>query len=134
MGLIDKLSSTLLDTGKGAENHDELIAPLVTIFEKQEGLAGLVDMFLRHDMDSVVTSWAKGGSVPDTAEAVEHTFGSAFIEEYAGKLGIAPAEATNHLAEYMPRYIDALIEKGEWAKPSDYVDTAIEVLKTKTIN
>lgn len=133
MGLLDKLTDTMLDTGKPGEDHNELIAPLVTIIEKQEGLGGLFDMFLRHEMDTKINTWISG-SVPSTPKEVENSFGQGFIEEYASMLGIAPAEATDRLAENMPRYIDELIEKGEWAKPSNYLDTAIEVMKTKTIN
>lgn len=134
MSLIDKLASTLLDTGKSPESHDELVAPFVSIIEKEEGLAGLYDLFLHHEFDGVIKSWASGGEVPSTAKDVEAALSPALISDYANKLGIAPNEAADRLAENMPRYIDELIEKGEWPKPVDYVDTAVEIMKTRTID
>lgn len=129
MGLFDRLTDTLL-TGK--QDHSELVAPLVTIIEKQEGLAGLVDMFLKHERDGDLPAW-KSSSTSGPVEEIEKTFGKAFLEEYASQLGIAPEQAANRLVSNVPRYINELIDKGEWPKPSDYVDTAMEVLKTKTI-
>lgn len=134
MSLIDKLASTMLDTGKSPDNHDELVAPLVSIIEKEEGLAGLYDMFLHHEFDGVVKSWVDDGEVPSTAEGMQAALSPALIQGYAGKLGIEPSEAADRLAENMPRYIDELIGKGEWPKPADYVDTAVEIMKTKNID
>ncbi len=132
MGLFDKLTDTFLDSNNKDNQHNELVAPLITIIERQEGLAGLVDMFLKHERDANSTAWNSTAS--GSAGEIEKTFGKAFLDEYASKLGIAPTEAADRLAANVPRYIDELIEKGEWPKPSDYVDTALEVLKTKTIN
>lgn len=133
MGLFDRLTDTFLGD-KGAKNpRNELIAPLVTIIEKQEGLAGLLDMFLRHERDADRPL----RNNPDASSAmteVEAAFGEEFLQSYASQLGLAPTDAANRLASNVPRYIDELIEKGEWGKPSDYLDTAMEVLKTKTIN
>ena len=90
-------------------------------------------MFLRHERDAdkpiQPTSRASG-----TLAEVEHAFGREFLHAYAHQLGLAPSEAADRLASNVPRYIDELIEKGDWSKPSDYLDTAMEVLKTKTIN
>lgn len=129
MGLFDRLTDTLL-AGK-QDQYSELVAPLVTIIEKQEGLAGLVEMFLKHERDADLPAWKSSSASP--VEEVENTFGKAFLDEYASQLGIAPEQAANRLANNVPRYIDELIDKGEWPKPSDYVDTAMEILKTKTI-
>lgn len=133
MGLFDRLSDVLLENRGREDPRSEFIAPLITAIEKQEGLAGLVDMFLKHERDANITTWPSGeGS--DARTEIENTFGKAFLDEYASQLGIAPAEAADRLATNVPRYIDELIEKGEWPKPSDYLDTALEVMKTKTIN
>lgn len=133
MGIFDRLTDTLLSDNKDNDPRNELIAPLITIIEKQEGLAGLVDMFLRHERDADSSSQKSSSSSGAIAE-VEHAFGQEFLQAYAQQLGLAPAEAADRLASNVPRYIDELIEKGEWSKPSDYLDTAMEVLKTKTIN
>lgn len=133
MGILDKLTDTLLENRGKDDPRSEFIAPLVTIIEKQEGLAGLVDMFLKHERDGDAHPWQASGASGSQAE-IEHTFGKAFLNEYASQLGIAPAEAADRLASNVPRYIDELVEKGEWAKPADYLDTALEIMKTKTIN
>lgn len=130
MGLFDRLTDTLLTSKQ--DQYSELVAPLITIIEKQEGLAGLVDMFLKHERDADLPAW-KSSSTSGPVEEIEKTFGKAFLNEYASQLGIEPEQAANRLASNVPRYIDELIDKGEWPKPSDYVDTAMEVLKTKTI-
>ncbi len=134
MGLFDRLTDALLNTRDKGESRSELVAPLITIIERQEGLAGLVDMFLQHERDADTPTWKSSSGMSSPTEEIENTFGKPFLNEYASKLGLAPTEAADRLAANVPRYIDELIEKGEWQKPSDYLDTAMEVLKTKTIN
>lgn len=133
MGLFDRLTDTLLENRGKDDPRSEFIAPLITIIEKQEGLAGLVDIFLKHERDANIQPWQASAS-SGSQEDIENTFGKAFLDEYASQLGIAPAEAVDRLAANVPRYIDELVAKGEWPAASNMLDTAMEVLKTKTIN
>lgn len=78
------------------------------------GVSGLVQKFHDQGLGGIAESWiGAGGNQPITAEQITNVIGQDHLNEIAGKLGVAPEEASAKLAEYLPQVIDKLTPHGE---------------------
>ena len=70
-------------------------------------LDGLVKKFRDSGLDEQVSSWiSRGENLPVVGDQIKKALGDETVAAFAGKLGIAPDQAANVLAEEVPKAVD----------------------------
>jgi uncharacterized protein YidB (DUF937 family) len=104
MGLFDSLAGAL---GQGAGSA-------VVDLLKSQDLGGLISQFDKAGLGEAAASWvAKGANLPISAEQIQGVLGSGPVADMAAKLGVDPAQAAQHLAQFLPQVIDQLTPDGK---------------------
>jgi uncharacterized protein YidB (DUF937 family) len=81
-------------------------------------LPGLVQKFKESGLDEQVSSWiSKGENLPIAGEQIKKVLGNEVVAGVATKLGIAPDEAADKLAEAMPKAVDEQTPSGTLETP-----------------
>ena len=76
-------------------------------------LSGLAQKFKDSGLDEQVSSWiSKGENMPIAGEQIKKVLGDETVAGIAAKLGIAPDEAADKLAEELPKAIDEQTPNG----------------------
>ena len=76
-------------------------------------LSGLVQKFKDNGLDEQVSSWiSKRQNLPIAGDQIKKVLGNEVVAGIAAKLGIAPDEAADKLAEAMPRAVDEQTPSG----------------------
>jgi uncharacterized protein YidB (DUF937 family) len=80
----------------------------------EEGkLDGLVQKFRASGLDEQVSSWiSKGENLPVVGAQIKKALGDETVAAFASKLGIAPDEAADVLAEEVPKAVDRATPDG----------------------
>jgi uncharacterized protein YidB (DUF937 family) len=80
---------------------------------ESEQLSGLVEKFKASGLDEQVSSWiSKGENLPIAGDQIEKVLGNDVVAGIAAKLGIAPREAADELAQAVPKAIDERTPEG----------------------
>jgi uncharacterized protein YidB (DUF937 family) len=70
-------------------------------------LSGLVQKFKDGGLDKQVSSWiSKGENIPIAGDQIKKVLGNEVVAGVAAKLGIAPQEAADKLAEAVPKAVN----------------------------
>jgi uncharacterized protein YidB (DUF937 family) len=81
-------------------------------------LSGLVQKFKEGGLDEQVSSWiSKGENLPIAGDQIKKVLGNDVVAGIAAKLGIAPDEAADKLAEEVPKAVDEKTPEGTLATP-----------------
>lgn len=81
-------------------------------------LSGLVQKFKDEGLDKQVSSWiSKGENIPIAGDQIKKILGNDVVAGVAAKLGIAPHEAADKLAEAMPKVVDEQTPGGTLEPP-----------------
>jgi uncharacterized protein YidB (DUF937 family) len=76
-------------------------------------LSGLAEKFKNSGLDEQVSSWiSKGENMPIAGDQIKKVLGDETVAGIATKLGIAPDEAADKLAEELPKAVDEQTPKG----------------------
>jgi uncharacterized protein YidB (DUF937 family) len=82
-------------------------------------LSGLVQKFKDSGLDKQVSSWvSKGENLPIAGDQIKKVLGNEAVAGIAAKLGIAPDEAADKLAEAVPKAVDEQTPNGTLDRPS----------------
>jgi len=77
------------------------------------GIQGLAQTFDEKGLGDIMSSWiGKGENLPISPEQILQVLGSGQVQQIAEKLGVSPGEASNGLAEMLPRIVDKLTPEG----------------------
>ncbi len=104
MGLLDDVMGNLgRDAGGG-------IADLI---KGQGGVGGLAEKFSAGGLGDAAASWiGSGRNLNISAEQIQQVLGQGPIADFAAKLGVSPAQASETLAGLLPEAIDRLTPGG----------------------
>jgi uncharacterized protein YidB (DUF937 family) len=120
MGLLDSILgavSAKSDTGGAAQ----LIGVLGGLLAQSGGLQGLANKFSQSGQGNVFSSWVgMGENEAISANQVQNALGSDQVNALATKLGVDPAQASNFLAEYLPKIVDKLTPAGKVDPNADH--------------
>jgi uncharacterized protein YidB (DUF937 family) len=76
-------------------------------------LNGLVKKFRDSGLDEQVSSWiSKGENLPIAGDQIKKVLGNDTVAGIAAKLGIAPDEAADKIAEEVPKAVDERTPEG----------------------
>ena len=104
MGLLDNILGGLGDDAAGG---------LADLLKGQGGVAGLAEKFGQNGLGDVAASWiGKGGNAAISPEQIAAVIGSGPIADFAQKLGISPEQASETLANLLPKAVDQLTPNG----------------------
>ncbi len=134
MGIFDDITGglkNLLSNDQGQTNLLESIGNLINN-PQTGGLGGLVQTFKDKGLDNVISSWiSTGKNLPISADQIRNVLGSQQIQQIASKLGVSTDNASQHLAEYLPKVIDKLTPDGSLPASDEMLSKGLDMLKGK---
>jgi len=78
------------------------------------GLQGLANKFSQSDCGGALASWVgMGENQSISSDQVQKCLGSDQVKALAAKMGIDPDQASNLLAEFLPKVVDKLTPTGK---------------------
>jgi len=114
MGLFDSVLGAMSGkTGDGG-GANALIGMVGSLIEQNGGLQGLANKFSHSGAAGAFSSWVgMGENQPISSNQLQNVLGSEQVSALAAKMGIDPAQASNLLAQYLPKVVDKLTPQGQ---------------------
>lgn len=112
MGLMDELKNSAEKVG-GA-NHEGITQSVISSFQAQGGLSGLVNTFHERGLGGVISSWiSTGPNEAISSNQIAQVLGSDRISAIASKFGLPATTVTDTLARVLPGMIDKMTPGGK---------------------
>jgi len=121
MGLLDSILGAVSGKTEGSGGAAQLIGVLGGLLAQSGGLQGLANKFAQSGQGNAFQSWVgMGENQPISSDQVQTALGSDQVKALAAKMGIDPAQASNFLAEYLPKIVDKLTPEGKVDPTADH--------------
>ena len=129
MGLLDSLLGAAREKTDSPAGAGALVGVLSTLLNQSGGLQGLANKFSQNGQGDTFSSWVgMGENQPVSSNQIQNVLGSEQIQALAAKLGIDPAQASQFLAEYLPKVIDKLTPEGRVDPSADHQQSLANLL------
>jgi uncharacterized protein YidB (DUF937 family) len=93
------------------------------------GLQGLANKFSQEGHGDIFSSWVGvGENQPISSSQIQNVIGSDQVKALAAKMGADPAQASNFLAEYLPKIVDKLTPEGKLDPTADHQQALVNLL------
>lgn len=105
-------SSILNNSGNGQSTAMQLIQALL---QSQGGIEGIIKRFQESGLEGILKSWISTDeeNQPISANQVVEVVGQENMSQAAEKVGVSELDASNVLAEYLPKMVDMLTPNGQ---------------------
>ena len=105
-------SSILNNSGNGQSIAMQLIQALL---QSQGGIEGIIKRFQESGLEGILKSWISTDeeNQPISANQVVEVVGQENMSQAAEKVGVSELDASNLLAEYLPKMVDMLMPNGQ---------------------
>ena len=105
-------SSSLNNSGNGQSTAMQLIQALL---QSQGGIEGIIKRFQESGLEGILKSWISTDeeNQPISANQVVEVVGQENMSQAAEKVGVSELDASNLLAEYLPKMVDMLTPNGQ---------------------
>jgi uncharacterized protein YidB (DUF937 family) len=115
MALLDSILSAVSGkTNSEGGGAAALVGVLGSLLEQNGGLQGLANRFSHSGASNTFSSWVgMGENQPISSNQIEQVLGCDQVKALAAKLGINPAQASDMLAQYLPKVVDKLTPQGQ---------------------
>jgi uncharacterized protein YidB (DUF937 family) len=121
MGLFDSILGAVSGKTEGSGGAAQLIGVLGGLLAQSGGLEGLANKFAQSGQGSAFQSWVGvGENQPISNNQIQNALGSEQVNALAARMGIDPAQASNFLAEYLPKIVDKLTPAGKIDPTADH--------------
>ena len=121
MGLLDSVLGAMNKQTQASGGISPLIGVLGGLLAQSGGLQGLMNKFAERGHGNTFASWVGvGENQPISSDQIQKVVGSEQITALAAKLGIDPAQASQFLAEYLPKVVDKLTPTGKIDPNADH--------------
>jgi len=121
MGLFDSILGAVSGKTEGSGGAAQLIGVLGGLLAQSDGIQGLANKFAQSGQENAFQSWVgMGENQPISSGQVQNALGSDQVNALAAKMGIDPAQASNFLAEYLPKIVDKLTPAGKIDPGADH--------------
>jgi uncharacterized protein YidB (DUF937 family) len=121
MGLLDSILGAVSGKTDGSGGAAQLIGVLGGLLAQSGGLQGLANKFAQSGQGNAFQSWVgMGENQPISSGEIQNALGSEQVNALAAKMGIDPAQASNFLAEYLPKIVDKLTPAGKVDPNADH--------------
>ena len=110
--LVSVASSILNNSGNGQSTAMQLIQALL---QSQGGIEGIIKRFQESGLEGILKSWISTDeeNQPISANQVVEVVGQENMSQAAEKVGVSELDASNLLAEYLPKMVDMLTPNGQ---------------------
>ena len=116
MGLLESIVSALSGKSEqaGAAGHDLLGSALSSLVQANGGLQGLLQKFQHGGLGEVFSSWVGLGENQGVSpQQIQNVLGADQLQGIASKLGVNVDQASDFLAQYLPKIVDKLTPTGQ---------------------
>jgi uncharacterized protein YidB (DUF937 family) len=121
MGLFDSILATASGKTDAAGEANPLMAIVGGLLAQSGGLQGLASKFAQNGEENSFQSWVGvGENQPISSGQIQNALGSEQVSAIASRMGIAPAQASGFLAEYLPKIVDKLTPAGKIDPSADH--------------
>src|SRR5215472_638687 len=121
MGLLDSILGAVSGQSGASGEANPLIGIVGGLLTQSGGLQGLANKFAQSGQGNAFQSWVgMGENQPISSDQVQTALGSDQVKALAAKMGIDPAQASNFLAEYLPKIVDKLTPEGKVDAAADH--------------
>ena len=121
MGLFDSILGAVSGKTEGSGGAAQLIGVLGGLLAQSGGLQGLANKFAQSGQENAFQSWVgMGENQPISNNQIQNALGSEQVNALAARMGIDPAQASNFLAEYLPKIVDKLTPAGKIDPTADH--------------
>ena len=114
MALLDSILGAVTGkTNTEGGGATALVGVLGSLLQQNGGLQGLASRFSQGGASNTFSSWVgMGENEPISANQIQQVLGSEQVRALASKMGIDPAQASDMLAQYLPKVVDKLTPQG----------------------
>ena len=117
MGLLDSIVGAVTGKGDAGAGSAQLVGILGGLLEQSGGIQGLMSKFSQGGQGKTFSSWVGMGENQEiSADQIQKVLGSTQVSALAARLGVDPAQASQFLAEYLPKVVDKLTPNGSIPK------------------
>jgi uncharacterized protein YidB (DUF937 family) len=121
MGLLDSILGAVSGKTEGSGGANALVGVLGGLLQQSGGLQGLANKFSQGGCGNVFSSWVGlGENQSISSDQIQSCLGSDQVKALAAKMGIDPAQASNLLAEFLPKVVDKLTPTGKVDPNADH--------------
>jgi uncharacterized protein YidB (DUF937 family) len=121
MGLFDSILGTVSGKSGASGQANPLIGIVGGLLAQSGGLQGLANKFSQSGQGNAFQSWVgMGENQPISSDQIQKTLGSDQVKALAAKMGVDPAQASNFLAEFLPKVVDKLTPAGKIDPAADH--------------
>jgi uncharacterized protein YidB (DUF937 family) len=121
MGLLDTILGSVTEKTDASGGANPLVGILSGLLAQSGGLQGLAAKFSQQGQGDTFASWVgMGKNQPISSGALQTVLGSDQVRAVAAKMGVDPAQASQFLAQYMPKIVDKLTPAGKIDPGTDH--------------
>lgn len=121
MGLLDSILGAVTGKTDSSGGATQLIGVLGGLLAQSGGLQGLATKFSQSGQGNAFQSWVGvGENQPISGDQIRNVLGSEQVKGLAAKMGVDPAQASNFLAEFLPKIVDKLTPTGKIDPGADH--------------
>jgi uncharacterized protein YidB (DUF937 family) len=121
MGLLDSILGAASGKTDASGQATPLVGILGGLLAQSGGLQGLANKFSQSGCGGAFASWVgMGENQSISSDEIQKCLGSQQVQALAAKMGIDPAQASNLLAEFLPKVVDKLTPAGKVDPNADH--------------
>ena len=121
MGLLDSILAAASGKTGATGEANPLMGIISGLLAQSGGLEGLASKFSQSGQGNAFQSWVgMGENEAISSNQIQNALGSEQVKALAAKMGIDPAQASNFLAEYLPKIVDKLTPAGKIDSAADH--------------
>ena len=111
--ILGSVASSILNNGNN--NQSVAIQLIQVLLQSQGGIEGIIKRFQESGLEGILKSWISTDekNQPISANQVVEVIGQENMSQAAEKVGVSELDASNLLAEYLPKMVDMLTPNGQ---------------------
>ena len=111
--ILGSVASSILNNGNN--NQSVAIQLIQVLLQSQGGIEGIIKRFQESGLEGILKSWISTDekNQPISANQVVEVIGQENMSQAAEKVGVSELDASNVLAEYLPKMVDMLTPNGQ---------------------
>lgn len=111
--ILGSVASSILNNGNN--NQSVAIQLIQVLLQSQGGIEGIIKRFQESGLEGILKSWISTDekNQPISANQVVEVIGQENMNQAAEKVGVSELDASNVLAEYLPKMVDMLTPNGQ---------------------
>jgi uncharacterized protein YidB (DUF937 family) len=114
MGLLDSILGAAGGQTNAVGGESPLMGMIGSLLAQCGGLQGLANQFMQSGHGDTFSSWVSTGqNKPISGDQIQSVLGSQQVQALAAKIGVDPSQASQLLAQFLPKVIDGLTPNGQ---------------------